>query len=54
MIDLASRLTPLQPPDHELVASSPRPFCLVIEPRTSTQFDFLHQHLLAPEKPDRG
>ncbi len=48
MLDLSARVTALLGPEHDFVVSTPRPFCVVLEPRATTERDFLHEDLLAP------
>lgn len=48
MLDLDSHLSALLGPAHGYTLSSPRPFCVVLEPRAPTERDFLHEDLLAP------
>lgn len=48
MIDLASRVAALPGPTHGFAVTTPRSFCVVLEPRVATDRDFLHEDLLAP------
>ncbi len=50
MIDLAAHLEDLLGSGHGFTWSQPKPFCVVLEPRVSTERDLLHQELLTPPR----